>query len=197
MVESASPLRPRRDEAPYSLQWRRGEQHHLTFDLKNEQLISMQMSLNHLEWIDPTVAPIERDEQSFIQLTKLKQETKARGSSMVDPLITFTFELNPTQRKVTVTRIGSSMVDYFFNQLANIGGLQNSLSSAVAALVAFFVRPCFVAHINRRTFLVRKSNKQMVQEHEDGRYNRVSQVQAAEVQDAQQNEGGEEEPSLN
>jgi hypothetical protein len=42
-----------------------------------------------------------------------------------------------------------------------IGGLKVTVMNALGAVIAFLVRPCFVAHINRQTFLVRKSNKRL------------------------------------
>jgi hypothetical protein len=76
-------------------------------------------------------------------------------------LVSFSFRLNKVQRTVTVTRIGDSVIGNLLQQVANVGGLQNSLSGSIAAVVAYLVHPCFLAHINRKTFLVRKSNKRI------------------------------------
>jgi hypothetical protein len=76
-------------------------------------------------------------------------------------LVSFSFRLNKVQRTVTVTRIGDSVIGNLLQQVANVGGLQNSLSGSIAAVVAFLVHPCFLAHINRKTFLVRKTNKRI------------------------------------
>jgi hypothetical protein len=40
-----------------------------------------------------------------------------------------------------------------------IGALKITMVNALGTVIAFLVRPCFVAHINRQTFLVRQSKE--------------------------------------
>ena len=49
-------------------------------------------------------------------------------------------------------------------QTSMIGALKITLMNAIGSVIAFLVRPCFVAYINRQTFLVRKSNKRLLRD---------------------------------